>query len=210
MANSIRQDVHDECFDFNKGLMADVPQKNIFSQHTNIFSILTDAVPVEKQKEIMKKVLEDESLIQTTIYYKFYLFQALKKAGMANIYLEQLGPWHDMLAKGLSTWEEGDYDERSDCHAWGSSPLYDLFATVCGIRSSSPGFKTVHIEPAFGPLLKVTAEMPHPMGEIILNLERKGENGLKGEILLPEELEGKFSWKNQVINLIPGTNYINY
>ena len=188
--------------------MADIPQKNVFSQHTNIFAILTDAVPQEMHKNVMQKVLKDQSLIQATTYFKFYLFQALKKAGMADLYLEQLDPWHKMLAKGLTTFEEGDYDERSDCHAWGASPMYDFLATVCGIRPSSPGFRSVVIEPAFGPLSRLHAKMPHPDGEIILKLEKKGQHSVKGVIILPEGLEGTFNWNDDKMNLKTGENII--
>jgi len=208
-AISIRKAVFRECFDPSRGLMADDPNKKFFSQHTNIFSILTEAIPQKDYKGIMEKILKDQSLIQTTIYFKFYLFQALKKSGMADLYLDQLGPWREMLAKGLTTWEEGDYDERSDCHAWGSSPMYDFLATVCGIRPASPGFRSVNIEPAPGSLSKVEASMPHPNGKIIMALERKGKNGLKGSVTLPEGLEGKFEWKDYELILKPGKNEIN-
>ncbi|MFC2126039.1 alpha-L-rhamnosidase N-terminal domain-containing protein [Bacteroidota bacterium] len=208
-AESVRKAVYRECYDTSRGLIADVPQKNVFSQHTNIFAILSDAVPQEMYKDIMSKVLEDQSLIQTTIYFKFYLFQALKEAGMADLYLGQLGPWHEMLGKGLTTWEEGDYDERSDCHAWGSSPMYDFLATVCGIRPLSPGFKTVMIEPAFGPLPKLDARIPHPGGEIHLLLEKKGKSGVKGLIILPQGLNGKFMWGDDEVSLKAGENEIN-
>jgi hypothetical protein len=38
----------------------------------------------------------------------------------------------------------------SDCHAWGASPNYELFPTVLGIDSASPGFRRVVVRPFFG------------------------------------------------------------
>ena len=44
----------------------------------------------------MRRVLDDVSLTQATYYFQFYLFRALKKAGLGDEYLAQLGPWrHD-------------------------------------------------------------------------------------------------------------------
>jgi len=202
---SLKKAVYRECFDPTAGLLADIPSKDVFSQHTNIFGVLTDAIPPANQRAVLQKVLEDTALIQTTIYFKFYLFQALQHAGMADQYIHQLGPWHEMIAKGLSTFEEGDYNERSDCHAWGSSPMFDLLATMCGIRPASPGFQRVLVAPALGPLTQVRASMPHPDGEIVIHLQM-AEGKLHVELSLPGEVEGNFIWQNKTYGLKPGMN----
>ena len=201
--------VYELCFDQNRGLMAGTPAKKDYSQHTNIWSILTDAIPTEDQPAVMQAILDDTSLVQTSIYFKFYLFQALKKAGMGDLYTDLLGPWEEMLDKGLTTFEEGDYEERSDCHAWGASPLYDFLATVCGIAPAEPGFRSLNIEPRMGGLDFVEATMPHPGGIIHLKLDRKGKTGLKGTVTLPENLYGTFKWHGQSLALIPGEQKIN-
>ena len=189
--------------------MAGTPAKKDYSQHTNIWYILTDAIPTEDQPALMQAILNDTSLVQTSIYFKFYLFQALKKAGMGDLYTDLLGPWEEMLDKGLTTFEEGDYEERSDCHAWGASPLYDFLATVCGIAPAEPGFRSLNIEPRMGGLDFVEATMPHPGGIIHLKLDRKGKTGLKGTVTLPENLYGTFKWHGQSLALIPGEQKIN-
>ena len=71
----------------NRQLLTDLPDSSIYSQHTNIFGILTDAIPVAKHEEVMNRILTEEDLIQATFYFKFYLFQALVKTGMADKYL---------------------------------------------------------------------------------------------------------------------------
>ena len=203
-AGEIKQAAYHLCWDPSRGLISDTPEKTIFSQHTNIWAILTDAVSPELQKGLMEKILMDTSLIQTTIYYKFYLFQALQKCGMGDRYISLLGPWKGMLDKGLTTFEEGDYDERSDCHAWGSSPCYHFLSLVCGITPESPGFRSVRIEPEPGSLQFIQAFMPHPMGKIHLDLRRSGESGLQGSVTLPENIYGTFVWKGRSVKLFPG------
>ena len=207
-ANEIKQAVFINCWDGERKLLRDIPDSSVFSQHTNIFGILTGTVPAVTLKETMKHVLDDKDLIQCTIYFRFYLVRALYEAGMADYYFSQLDPWEDMIKKGLTTFEEGDYDERSDCHAWGASPNYDLLATVCGITPAEPGFKTVNIAPSFGSLKHIKAAMPHPAGKISLefSLEESGE--LKGYIQLPEGINGTFFWNGKKTSLTGGRNEI--
>ena len=71
---SLKKAVYAQCFDEKKGLMADVPIKDVFSQHSNIFAVLTNTIPKADQEALMKKVLSDTSLIQTTIYFKLTIF----------------------------------------------------------------------------------------------------------------------------------------
>ena len=198
------------CYDSTKKILADTPLKQEYSQHTNIFGILTSAFPEEQAQKVMQIILEDSSLIQTTIYFKFYLFEALKKAGLGDLYLDQLGPWSDMLAEGLTTFEEGDYDDRSDCHAWGASPLYHFMSIVGGISSLDQGFKKIEIKPAFGKLNVIDVLLPHPAGEIKINLKKNGMSGINGIVSLPDGITGIFKWKDEVLLLSGGENKIEF
>lgn len=204
-SSDIKAAVFDLCFDEKRGLLADTPDKKDFSQHTNIFGILSDCLPASKQEKVMEQVLQDSSLVQTTIYYKFYLFEALFKAGMGDRYLSLMAPWEEMIKKGLTTWEEGDYEERSDCHAWGSSPNYHLLSIVCGINPMAPGFSEASITPHLGQLKHVEASMPHPGGEIKITYDHKPGKKLEATIHLPPETTGLFKWNGFSRKLKPGT-----
>jgi alpha-L-rhamnosidase len=216
-AERTRNSVYNLCFDFSRDLLADIPlddptrdlyNSGVYSQHTNIWGILTDAIPEDDQPEVMKKILEDKELIQTTIYFRFYLFQALKKTGMADQYTGMLGSWERMLENGLTTFQEGDEKDRSDCHAWSASPLYHFLSLVAGITPAEPGFRSVRIEPALGDLKKIDATLPHPAGPIQVHLERKGKEGIKGTVVLPEGIPGTFFWGGSSVRLNPGTQEI--
>jgi hypothetical protein len=207
-AQEIARSVNRLCWDPARELLTDLPGQPVFSQHTNIFGILTGAIPVEQQARTMQRILEEEGLIQATIYFRFYLFRAMAKTGFAEDYLGQLKPWEEMIRKGLTTFEEGDYDERSDCHAWSASPNYDLLATVCGITPAEPGFRSVNIRPAPGPLKYIRASMPHPAGEIRIEFNREANGGLKGFVELPENVGGSFYWKGKTIPLKGGRTEI--
>jgi hypothetical protein len=142
-------------------------------------------------------------LVQTTTYFRFYLLRALKVAGLGDQYLSRLGLWHDMLARGLTTFAEKPDPTRSDCHAWSATPVYELLATVCGVEPAAPGFATVRITPHLGHLRQAAAKMPHPRGEIVVSLHREGD-GLHAEVALPEGVTGEFAWGGRTVALRAG------
>lgn len=201
LAQYLTKSVVQNCWDPSRGYLADTPEKTDFSMHAQIFGILTNTIPENEQKSTIEKIMNDRTLIQPTLYFRFYLTQALKKTGLADRYLETLGPWKEMLKNGLSTFAEKQDPTRSDCHAWSASPNYDFLATVAGIRPASPGFKTVRMEPALGNLKFIKGQMPHPSGMIVFDLKRNGAEGIQGEVTLPEGLTGTFGWKGKTIQL---------
>jgi alpha-L-rhamnosidase len=204
LAANISLAVYKQCFDPKKGVMANTPLKNTFSQHASIIAVITGAIPQKDIRQVMNKVLYDTSLSQATFYYRFYLNRALKTAGMADLYYSQLTPWRDMISNGLTTFAENPDPTRSDCHAWSSSPNYDFLATICGIVPAAPGFAKVRIAPAMGELTEAKGIMPHPAGNITVSLKRKGKDGVAAEIDLPAKLSGEFVWKGKVLPLKPG------
>ena len=152
----------------------------------------------------MERVLDDASLTQATYYFSFYLFEALAHAGLADRYVERLGPWQGMLAMGLTTTPENPEPTRSDSHAWSAHPNYGLLATVLGVRPDSPGWRTVRIAPALGPLHKVDGRVPHPLGDIEVRLLRPDDQALIAEVTLPKGLSGSFHWAGRRLPLHEG------
>ncbi len=204
----IQKSVLSRCYSDEKNMIAETPEKKIFSQHTNIWAILTNTVKVDEQPALMQKIISDTSLIQSTIYFKFYLFRALQKAGLANKYVEMLQPWKNMINNGMTTFGETDKNPRSECHGWSASPGFDFLHTLAGIYPKEPGFKKVVIAPNLGYLKNIEVSFPHPSGMIVLKLHRKGKNKIEGTVVLPEGVTGEFLWNNRKTGLNKGTNKI--
>lgn len=209
LAASLSAATYRQCFDTRKGVMANTPLKNTYSQHASIIAVITGAIPETDRQQVMRKVLYDTSLSQATFYYRFYLNRALKAAGMADLYYSQLTPWRDMIRNGLTTFAENPDPTRSDCHAWSSSPNYDFLSTICGIVPSSPGFATVRIEPALGELTEANGLLPHPYGDIRVLLKRNGKQGIAADVELPARLSGVFVWNGKTTKLTGGRQKIN-
>ena len=208
LALELNSNTYRLCFDGIRNEMADTPDKTSYSQHAGIMAILAGAIPEAEKKDVVLKILNDSLLSPATFYYRFYLTQALKNSHMADLYYSQLKPWRDMLNLGLTTFAEKPEPARSDCHAWSASPLYDYFATICGITPDAPGFTSVLISPSLGELTQVTATIPHPMGEITVSLLRRDKNGIKADISLPDQVKGTFIWNNQKVKLVGGKQKI--
>jgi hypothetical protein len=180
------------------------------SQQTNVLAILADAVPPSAQRAIMERVLADTTLTPASYYFSFYVLEALRKAGLGDRYIEQLAPWQAMLKLGLTSAPENPEPTRSDTHAWSAHPNYGLLATVLGVRPSSPGFRTVRIAPALGPLRHAEGRVPHPLGDIDVKLVREGKRGLNAEVTLPRGLSGVFEWQGRRRPLRGGHQIIRF
>jgi alpha-L-rhamnosidase len=207
LASKIAAAVYRACWDPARHLVADTPERKHFTQHANILAVLEDAIPPVAQTAVMKTVLSDASLTQASYYFRFYLFRAMKKTGLADQYLDQLGPWRQMLALGLTTWAETPEPTRSDCHAWSAHPNFDLLATVAGIEPAAAGFREVEIRPHLGSLQQLKASLPHPQGEIRVTYERHGKN-LTADVELPETMSGRFYWGGKQMALHGGHQHL--
>ncbi|MDP4201094.1 MAG: alpha-L-rhamnosidase N-terminal domain-containing protein [Bacteroidota bacterium] len=209
LAAKIKKAVYKECYDPNKGLIADTPEKNTFSQHANVLAVLTNTfLETADKAQIVNAVVNDNDLAQCTLYFRFYLFEALEKAGQADKFINLLLPWEQMTKAGLTTFAETPDPTRSDCHAWSASPVYYFLSLVAGVKPVSPGFKSVKIEPHLGSLKNIDAIIPHRLGNIHVKLQQENENHLSGDITLPNNLDGIFIWNGVQRQLKEGVNNI--
>lgn len=206
-AELLKQTIQKKYWDASRKLYADTDEKDKFSQHANTLAILTGMVKGDDAHRLAVQLLKTSSLAPASIYFKYYLHQALVKAGMGNDYLEWLGKWKENLQMGLTTWAEiSEIDQaRSDCHAWGSSPNIEFFRTVMGIDTDAPGFKKVRITPHLDKLEAISGTMPHPDGMISVNY-RLVRHKWTMEIGLPGTVSGTFVWKEKTYPLKGGKN----
>jgi hypothetical protein len=207
LAADLGRGTYRACYDQRRGEMANTPEKSSYSQHAGILAILADAIPATDRRAVMEKILYDSTLTQATFYFRFYLNQAMKAAGLGDRYYSQLGPWRQMLKIGLTTFAETPEPTRSDCHAWSASPEYDFLATICGIMPDAPGFSRVLIRPALGELTEVEGSMPHPKGMVRVKLRRTA-TGIAGEVELPEGVTGRFVYGGKEVMLHGGIQTI--
>lgn len=208
-AEKLKAVIHDKYWSEERGLYADRAEKDNFSQHANALAILCGMADKQASKKIAEKLLYDESLSPCSVYFKFYLHQALSVAGLGNDYMKWLDIWRENIKFGLTTWGETSdvAGTRSDCHAWGASPNIEFFRTVLGIDSAAPGFNKVSVRPQLGDIKKIGGTMPHPKGEIKVSYLVE-DKAIKAEVVLPEGITGNFEWNGHNVPLKSGNNII--
>jgi hypothetical protein len=212
-ATHVRSGLFEKCWSASRGLIADTPDRNTFSQQANVLAVLYDVTPKDRQQDVLRQMLAidpgttPDGVLSASYYFRFYLARALEHAGLADEYLRSVDPWRKLLPLHFSTWPEVPGNTRSDSHAWTAHPIYDLLTLVAGIEPASPGFASVRIAPHLGALPSLTATYPHPQGIIKVEYHREG-TGLSAILTLPGKLEGSFLLNGKTWPLKPGENRI--
>lgn len=192
-----------------RGLFADTLAKDCFSEHAQCLALLSDVLPFAEAERCFSALVSEEKLARATVYFSHYLFDVYFRFGRPDLFFSRLELWKSFLDLGLSTPLEAPGSRaRSDCHAWGSHPLYHLQTGVAGIRPRGTGFSAVEIAPQPGGLKFITASMPTPKGIVSVDLNFDGED-VAGTLTLPPGLPGVFRWKNERQPLREGLNRIH-
>jgi alpha-L-rhamnosidase len=210
-ARQIKEAVRENSYDAGRGLYTDYPDRQVFSQHTNVLAILCNVAHPGEQKELMKRILECQEFDEyASSYFSFLLFKAMQQTGMEDDFLDHLEFWYDFIDRGLTTCGETGFasHDRSDCHAWSAHPAYFLLNLVCGIHPSDAGFNRVSITPHPGRLKSISASMPHPKGKISVRYQSE-PGGFYAEIVLPEGIEGEFEYHGHKFEISQGINRIH-
>ena len=207
-AAAMRAAVRARAWNSARGLFRDSPDSALYSQQTNALAVLAGAVPLVERRALVERMLSDTTLVRASYYFDFYVFEAMRDAGLGDRYVEQLAPWRAMLAMGLTTTPENPEPTRSDSHAWSAHPDYGLLATVLGVRPASPGFHTVLVAPHLGSLMRAEGTIPHPHGDIVVRLTRAAGDRLHAEVTLPANVTGTLEWRGRTARLRPGAQQI--
>jgi hypothetical protein len=186
-------------------LIADDLEHQSFSEHGQCLALLSDILPEPCKNRCLENLLTVQALHRTTVYFSFYLFEVLNKFNRQEDLYSKLDFWKDLQKSGLKTPIETPEPSRSDCHAWGSHPLFHLYADIAGIRPAEANFRKVVISPKPYKLSWLKCEFPHHLG--MLNMDLKFDFGnISGAITLPEGLTGELYWNSEKIVLNSGLN----
>ena len=192
----------------DKALFASNVGKTKFSEHAQCLALLADVVTGEEALRCFRALVETPDLARGTIYYKHYLFTTFFKFRRADLFFRNLGFWKNCLDWNLSTiLETPGINSRSDCHGWGSHPLWHLHTGIAGVKSAAPFYGKVLVEPQPAHLKRLRSVTPTPKGGV--KLELSFEDGkVSGTVTLPDGLPGVFRWNGKDRPLSPGSNVL--
>jgi alpha-L-rhamnosidase len=161
----------DVYWDEQRGLYRDSRNGGTFSEHAQVLALLSGMVPSGRISRLLDGLTHAPDLARTTVYFSHYLFEVAARFRRPELLGRRLGFWSELQERGFTTVPESPEPSRSDCHAWGSHPLFHRLASILGIRPSAPGFASVRIEPMPGDLAPVSGSWPHPLGDIVVAIE---------------------------------------
>lgn len=138
-----------------------------YSQHCQVFGILTDTIDAESGREILLNTVQDKNnYAQCTVAMSFYLFRALEKTGLYAYTDQYWEVWRKMIRNHCTTCVESEAYARSECHGWGALILYELPSVTLGVRPAEPGYRKVRIAPVPGYLTQASGTVKTPAGRI--------------------------------------------
>ncbi|KAL3442861.1 Six-hairpin glycosidase [Aspergillus insuetus] len=169
-ANAIKGALVAHCFDgrfFTDGLVANADPGADYSQHAQVWAVLCGAATGDLALGIMRECTapsRSRGFTQTSTAMSFYTLRALAEVG-GGLYEERFhefwAPWKAQLTQNMTTWVEDSVSNRSDCHAWGSSPLYEFMVEVAGVRTVGAGAnKSIAFRPRVALFNQFEAKVP--------------------------------------------------
>ncbi|KAL2823214.1 hypothetical protein BDW59DRAFT_180787 [Aspergillus cavernicola] len=209
-ARALQSAIQTHCYDghFFTDSTADIADETAYSQHCQIFAVLSGTAPPSESPRLLSESLTNPRFSKCSYMMRFYALRALSLTGN-NLYEtfwpETLSPWRSMLTHNLTTWEEDDVRQRSDCHAWGSVPIYEFCTEVAGILPLAPGCRKVLFKPRLGLTENLKARVALGKGNVASvqwSALGEAEGGRKVQVIFEREVE--------VVSCLPGGEEVEH
>jgi alpha-L-rhamnosidase len=161
----------DAFWDASRSLYANDLAQTHHSEHANCLALCSGCLPIARQAEVASVLFGEHRLPRASIYYGHYYLEAARIMRRADAFHQRLQEWYDLVENGFRTPRESPEPSRSDCHGWGSHPIFHAFATLLGVRPTAPGFTELQVTPLIGHLPGISGELPHPKGLIRVTVQ---------------------------------------
>ena len=164
-----------------------------FSQHAQALAVLADVLKATEARKALTWAMAHAAALENapsaageaaaarppqfrlapaSLYFRFYLAEALAKMGMGEHFWDLLAPFRDALVRGSTTWPEAFEPARSECHAWSSWPLYFLHRHVLGVHPPDPADGRIEVAPLqCAPLEKVRGRTMTHRGPVDVEID---------------------------------------
>ncbi|KAF2762652.1 Six-hairpin glycosidase [Pseudovirgaria hyperparasitica] len=195
-ASSLRKAVRKHCYDgtFFTDSLANSADDSSYSQHCQVFAILSGcAVPKDYTRLLTDSFAEGSKFSKCSYMMLFYALRAFSMAedGLyEQFWPRAIAPWRKMVANNLSTCEEDDVRQRSDCHAWSSVPLYEFCTELAGVQVVAAGASKILFKPRLR--LEMAFEARVAVGRdnvAFVNWTTLSEGGTQVELSLTKAVE---------------------
>jgi len=173
-AGALRRKAHARFWSESEGLYFDRPGGPEVSQYGNAWAIVAGLAGERERAILLRRFPHDEKLAPGSFFWWHTGFAALAKCGRADDVPRHLGPWHESVGYGLSTFVEENSYWRSLCHAWSAHPVLEFQQRILGVTATAPGFAQVRIAPHGWGLAHAAGSVCTPRGLIEVAWRRDG------------------------------------
>ena len=165
-AARLRPALHSLTWSESEGLYFDRPGGPEVSQYGNAWAIIAGVAGPREIERIFARFPLDEKLAPGSFFCWHFIFTALVRAGLYDRMPTYLGPWHESLDYGLTTFVEENSYWRSLCHAWSAHPALEFMQRLLGVTPTAPGFTRVTVAPHRCGLKHAAGSVCTPRGPI--------------------------------------------
>lgn len=146
-ARKLRRIAHHRFWSEAEGLYHDRPDGPGVSQYGNAWAIVSGIAGERERAIMLRRFPFDEKLAPGSFFWWHTGFRALALAERYDDMPQYLGPWHQTVGYGLSTFVEENSYWRSLCHAWAAHPVLEFQERILGVTPAAPGFARLTIRP---------------------------------------------------------------
>lgn len=183
------------CFDSATGYYKDGPAVRTFSQHVQVWAVLSGLVTGARAIPLLKKALADKKIAKMAWASAHFFFRAFRVAGDYGAAWNLWELWKKLLDMNVTTWPEDPVNLRSECHAWGSNPLFEAAAEILGVQPELPGYGKARIVPQVSRINSAEGVVATCRGPIKVNWTKRGRDfrltvslprGVPASLILPD------------------------
>lgn len=175
------------CYCEEKEQYANSQNKEHFSQHMQVWAVLSGLATGDKAKAILEKSFEHQA--KSTFAFDHLLLRALELADMYDKRADILQPYYDLIEKHCTTIPETPFAHtRSECHAWGSIVLYEFTAKDLGVTwENNSNCREIRINPYINARKEAKGKVCTSFGDVFVEWKKADKFSL--ELYTPENVK---------------------
>ena len=178
----------------NEWSMPQNVEKRYYRKHANVLAAYFGIVDRDTCRDLLTKVMTDESLGELQPYFTHFLLDAVYRNGLRAEYTDTIlrqwvAPCKDCskgLAEGFIAPEGYHFDHS---HAWGGTPAYALPLALSGLVLHEPGYNKISLNPDLLGLETAHVEIPTPHGMIVIDMNRTENGETAVQTVIPDGVE---------------------